>query len=199
MHPNTQENLQHSITTTVEQAPSEQSTTFQSEPEEGTLTQDVAAMSPATVAIDLAKQEALRAKFEDTINNPRFWAKDTRYDTLMSALAVPLFDDRSLHQFYIHAESDMTADAAKKSSAAGVPAVLPTEEEIIAEAWRRWLADETKEVTKSLNKQRREEAKKAGTKFIPVSAEEVHAIVAKAEAELRASENSYAVEPTGDN
>ena len=145
-------------------------------------------LSQAYVVIDKAKQDSLRAKLEETINNPRFWSKVSRYDSLMSAMSVPVFDDRSLHQYYIHSESDLKADAATKSFATGVPAVLPTEEEIKAEAWRRWVADNTKEVTKSLNKQRREDAKKAGIKFVPVPVAEVQAIVAKAETELRASE-----------
>lgn len=147
-------------------------------------------MSEEADAIDEIKQ-ALRDKLEVAINNPRFWAKDIRYETLMNAMNVPLFDDRSLHQFSIHAESYLKSEAATKSFNTGVPAVLPTEEDIIVETWRRWVAEETKEVTKSLNKLRREEAKRTGVKFTPVPIEEVQAIVAKAEADLRASENSY--------
>lgn len=140
-------------------------------------------------SIDQVRKQKLKIKFNETINNPRFWAKESRYDGVMSALVVPVFDDRSLHQYYIHADSDLNAGAAKKSKEDGVPAILPSEEEIKAEAWRRWVASETESVTKALNKKRREEAKQEGRKFIPVPAAEVQVIVAEAEAKLRASEN----------
>ncbi|HJW29341.1 MAG TPA: hypothetical protein VJ508_08805 [Saprospiraceae bacterium] len=143
----------------------------------------------AQITIDEAKKQELERKFQETINNPRFWAKANRYDALMDALVVPAFDDKSLHMYHIHSESDLMADAAKKSIADGLPAVLPTEEEVKAEVWRRWIASETENVTKALNKKRREEAKREGRKFTPVPTEDVKVIVAEAEAKLRAAEN----------
>jgi hypothetical protein len=157
--------------------------------EEMTTTEEVAPTTIAAIAIDDAKKQELERKFQETINNPRFWAKMSRHDALLSALVVPVFDDKSLHMYYIHADSDLNAAAAKKSKADGVPAILPTDEQIKAEAWNRWVAGETENVTKALNKKRREEAKREGRKFIPVPAEEVKAIVAEAEAMLRAAEN----------
>jgi hypothetical protein len=141
------------------------------------------------VVIDQAKKQAMEFRFSETINNPRFWAKESRFETVMSALVVPVFDDRSLQQYYFHSESDLIANAASKSSAGGVPVVMPTVNQIIAEVWRRWVASETECVTKALNKQRRDESKKNGTKFIPVPPGEVLVLVADAEAKLRASEN----------
>ena len=140
-------------------------------------------------SIDPDRKKKLETKFIEAIQNPRFWVKKSRYDAVMSALVVPVFDDRSLHQYYIHAESDLNAEAARKSQEAGVPAILPTEEQVKAEAWRRWIDSESESVTKSLNKKRREEARSEGRKFIPVPDAEVQTIVAESEARLRASEN----------
>jgi len=151
--------------------------------------QDQAQEATTPIPVDGSKRQTLVNAFHAAIANPRFWAKENRYDVLLAACSVPVFDDRSLQMYYIHADSDLNAAAAKKSMADEVPAVLPTEEEIKAEAWRRWVASETESVAKGLNKVRREEAKLEGRKFIQVPAAEVQVIVAESEARLRASEN----------
>jgi uncharacterized protein involved in copper resistance len=150
---------------------------------------NVSTLSAAIVLIDQAKKQALEGKFNETISNPRFWAKDSRYKTLMDNLVIPVFDDRSLQQFFNHATDDLITAAAKKSSSSGLPVVMPTEEEIKVEVWRRCEAGMMEQEIKSLNQKRKAEAKTTGTKHVPVKSEDVKAIVDAELAKLRASEN----------
>ena len=150
---------------------------------------DTPSLAAAYVVIDQAKKQALMAKFEETINNPRFWAKESRYKTLMDNLVIPVFDDRSLQQFFNHATDDLITAAAKKSSSSGLPVVMPTEEEIKAEVWRRCEAGLMEQEIKVLNQRRKAEAKIAGTKHVQVKAEEVKVSVDLELANMRAAEN----------
>lgn len=102
---------------------------------------------------DPARKNALRARFEATIANPRFWAKESRITALEDATLIPVFDDKSLQQFFNHAMADLESEAARKSSKDSLPAVLPTEEEGKAEAWRRYIAQAKKQITKQLKKE----------------------------------------------
>jgi hypothetical protein len=109
-------------------------------------------MTTAAIVIDEAKKQELESKFRETISNPRFWAKEARFDTLMDNLEVPMFDDRSLQQFYIHAMSDLTGEAATLSQKKRVPVVMPTEEEGKAEAWKRYIAKAALTAVKAFKK-----------------------------------------------
>ena len=114
--------------------------------------QPITVTATAAIVIDEAKKQELELKFRETINNPRFWAKEARFDTLMDNLEVPMFDDRSLQQFYIHATDDLYADAARLSQRTKVPAELPTEVECKTEAWKRYIAKQTDIATKAFKK-----------------------------------------------
>lgn len=106
--------------------------------------------------IDLAKKEELQVKFAEAIANPRFWLKETRVKALEDAMAVPVFDDKSLQQFYNHAMDDLNIEAARKSNKEGVPAVLPTEDAGKRLAWERYLAQARKQIIKELKKEGKE-------------------------------------------
>lgn len=152
-------------------------------------TLEVPAMSGAMVGINEVKKQALRDKLEETINNPRFWAKEIRYDSVMSALVVPVFDDKSLQMFYNHAQDDLTTEAAKKSCESGVPVVMPTEDEIKAEVWIRYTGKLIELEKKALTKSRKRDAEDNGTTFVRVTNEDVMPTVEQAVQKLRASEN----------
>ena len=141
------------------------------------------------VVIDPVRKQELEIKFNSTINNPRFWAKENRYKALMDALVIPVFDDRSLQQFYIHSEDDLMAKAAKRSRDDGLPAILPTVVEVMAEAWRRYAEKTMLEEKKALTKKRKDEAKANGTRFVPVTDDDVRGIVTAHVARIREQES----------
>ncbi|TGU71624.1 hypothetical protein E4633_15050 [Geomonas terrae] len=121
------------------------------------VAQEVIVIAPPQSAepagnVDLARQANMKSKFLDTLANPRFWLKESRVKALEDALVVPVFDDKSLQQFFNHAMDDLTTEAAIKSSREGKPAILPTEEEGKAEAWSRFIAQEKRLITKQLKK-----------------------------------------------
>jgi len=115
-------------------------------------TPQVTMTATTAIVINEARKQELESKFHETISNPRFWAKEARFDTLMDNLEVPMFDDRSLQQFYIHAMSDLTGEAAALSHKKKVPVVMPTEEEGKAEAWKRYIAKATLTAVKAFKK-----------------------------------------------
>lgn len=97
-------------------------------------TKQVAMTATAAIVIDEAKKQELVDLFNVSINDPRFWNNDKRVDRLREALKVPVSDDRSYQQCYIHAETSLIAKAAKLSKDSHQPVVMPTEEQIHAEA-----------------------------------------------------------------
>jgi hypothetical protein len=140
---------------------------------------EVASIIERDSGIDTAKRDGLAHRFTMTVNNPRFWAKLSRVQALEDALVIPVFDDKSLQQFYNHAMADLKAEAAEKSSRSGTPAVMPTEGEGKAEAWSRYEA--------KLNATIRKELKKTGAK---VGEDEVNVRVKEAMDKLIDLENA---------
>lgn len=140
------------------------------------------------VTIDPVKKEKLEVLFAETINNPRFLAKESRYTDLIAALTIPVFDDRSLQQFYNHAKDDLTNEAAVRSAKEGLPVVLPTEEEVKAEAWERYTKKQMVIERKALLKERKKESERTGNAPVPVKEEEVKARVKEIVAKLRETE-----------
>lgn len=141
------------------------------------------------VTIDPVKKAKIEVLFTETINNPRFWAKENRYKALMVALVIPVFDDRSLQQFYNHSEDDLMAKAAKSSRDSGLPAILPTEEEIKTEAWSRYTEKIMAEEKKALVKKRKDDAKANGTRYVPVTDDDVRETVTDHVSKLRDQES----------
>jgi len=104
--------------------------------------------APAS-SIDPVKREELTQLFLATLDNPRFWAKDTRVEALKNALVIPVFDDRALQQFFNHAMDDLIAKAALHSSQSGQPAIMPTEEQAKTLAWERYAIKRKKELKRA--------------------------------------------------
>jgi len=88
----------------------------------------------------------LTTLFTEAMTNPDFFTKDSRVVALRNALKVPVSDDRSYHQCYIHANSALIAKAAKLSATTGTPVVMPSEVDIHALAqvnFEKKLAEKT--------------------------------------------------------
>ncbi|NVN90940.1 MAG: hypothetical protein HXX11_10090 [Desulfuromonadales bacterium] len=111
-----------------------QNTDSQAELEEEAADQDPTPDSviPADVVAELT------AIFNATMSNPDFFTKDNRVVVLRNALKVPVSDDRSYQQCYIHAKNTLKSEAADLSFDTGVPAVIPTEEQIHALAQKNF-------------------------------------------------------------
>lgn len=90
------------------------------------------------------KAAALRDALEVAIGNRIFWENPKRYDRALDALKVPVSDDRALQQYYNHARKGLIELACKVAIEKGVVPVMPTEDEILAEAKRRQI-DKQKE------------------------------------------------------
>lgn len=89
------------------------------------------------VSIDPVQKEKLETLFAETINSHRFWANPKRVERLEQALNLPMFDDRSLQQFYISASDELYKEAAKLSAKNGTAAEIPSEEKIRARAMEK--------------------------------------------------------------
>lgn len=80
--------------------------------------------------IDLAKQSELTLRFNDLINNPQYWSNSNRITKLDEALFLPMYDDRSLQQFYNSANDELIKAAMKTAITNNEVPVMPSEEEI---------------------------------------------------------------------
>lgn len=145
--------------------------------------------SPVVGMIDEVRKQAFQVKFNETINNPRFWARPSRVSGLDTALDIPMFEDRSLQQFYNHATDDLINEAAKRSARTGEPVVMPTEEEVIAEVWKRCLEKYIGLERRALTKERRLEADKTGRPIVRVTDTEIRERAEAAVEALRKTEN----------
>ena len=93
--------------------------------------------SDSEIAPDRAR--TLRALFETALRSPRFCGDSTRLDRLEDALKVPVTDNRAYNCCYANAEEFLYAAAAKVSARTGSTVVTPTEVEIHADAYRRYM------------------------------------------------------------
>jgi hypothetical protein len=150
------------------------------------------APSPAHIEVPANYDQGMAQQITDTVAamllNPRFWAKPTRPDDFLAGCSIPVFDDRSLQQFYNHAEDDLTKDAARASQKTNQPVVLPTEDQIKDEVWKRYTKKKLAEVKKALVAERKTEAAKTGTDPVAVTDEEINDRVDEIVAALRKAE-----------
>ena len=106
----------------------------------------------AAVFIDQIRKEALEQKFHEAINNPKFWSNPKRADRLEQALVVPVYDDKSLQQFFISAREELKSKALDYAIEKGVVPVMPTEIEIRALAEEKYDAKQKKDAEKAAKK-----------------------------------------------
>lgn len=115
---------------------------------------------PGPGVIDLEKKRDLDARYNDLINNPRFWENPNRIKALDDALYLPVYDDKSLQMFYNSASDELIkkamALAIKNSS---VP-VMPTEQQICALAEEKHYEKYVAEPKRKAEKEAKKNAKK---------------------------------------
>ncbi len=102
-----------------------------------------------TFVIDPAKKQELEQKFQESINNPRYWENPNRVKRLEEALVLPMFDDRSLQQFFISAKDELLAKEMKSAIAESRVPVMPTEDAIKALAEKKYADKQVAEAEKA--------------------------------------------------
>jgi hypothetical protein len=115
-------------------------------------------------AINLEKKHELEGKFQDLINNPRFWENQNRIKRLEEALVLPVFDDRSMQQFYISAKDDLLAKEMKLAIEDNRPPVMPTEEAVKELAKKKYDDKQKLEQDKAKKAQEKADKKAAALK-----------------------------------
>ena len=126
-------------------------------------TQDIITPAPDTQEeptnglIDQVKKQELEEKFQTLINNPRYWENSNRIKRLEEALVLPVYDDRSMQQFYISAKEELIAAAMKHAITNRCIPVEPTEAEIMTLAEFKY---DEKYVQEPIRKAEREAKKK---------------------------------------
>lgn len=99
--------------------------------------------------IDADCKARIEALFASSISDPRFWSNPKRIERLETALAVPLFDNRSLQQFAISAEDELIKAAMELACKTKSVPVMPTEGEITALAEAKYAAKQQKDAAKA--------------------------------------------------
>jgi hypothetical protein len=102
--------------------------------------------------IDLVKKQYLETLFAETIINPRFWSNPKRPERLELALNIPEYDNRSLQQFAISAEDELTKEAMDFAIANECIPVKPTKEQIRARAEQKYEDKLAKDAVKTAKK-----------------------------------------------
>lgn len=86
------------------------------------------------------------------VNNPRFWENPNRATRLDEVLNLPMFDDRSMQQFFISAREELTAKVLKRAVETQTVPVPVAEEDIIALAQAKSEAKRKKDAAKAAKK-----------------------------------------------
>jgi len=84
-----------------------------------------------TFVIDPAKKLELEEKFNELINNPRYWENPNRISRLETALILPVYDDASMRMFYGSAHDELVLAEYKKAKAEKRTPLDITEEQIM--------------------------------------------------------------------
>ena len=100
--------------------------------------------------------EQLRVAFNAAMLSDIYLGNPKRLERLLEALKIPMSNEKDFNQFLNHAKKNLYAKAAMLAAAERTTVVLPTDEEIAAEAKKRFALKVLKEAQKTAN-----EAKKA--------------------------------------
>jgi hypothetical protein len=99
--------------------------------------------------IDPIKKLELETKFQELINTPRYWENPNRIKRLAEALVLPVYDSRSMQQFFISANDELVAKEMKSAIQESRVPVMPTDDEIKSLAEKKYedkqIADAAKE------------------------------------------------------
>lgn len=96
--------------------------------------------------------DQLRNAFEAAMASEVYMGKAKRLQRLLEALKIPMSNDKDYNQFLNHAKKDLYAEAAQKAAEQNQPVVLPTEDEVRAEAKKRYDAKVQKQAEKAAKK-----------------------------------------------
>lgn len=118
-------------------------------------------MVTAAQSIRTAKEAVLWEAFEKVIKSDVFMSFEDKVDALLDAMSIPISDDKSYNQFYIHSEKDLATKALMDAFTKKEVPVLPTVDEIHAEAKRRYDEKIAKEERKAARRAGREVGKAA--------------------------------------
>jgi len=107
---------------------------------------DQQAVIPAEIVAELT------TLFTATMDNPDFFAKESRVVALRNALKVPMFDDRSMQQFSVSAREELTRLAMDTAIKKQIVPVMPTAEEITVLAKKKFDDKQAKDAAKAAKK-----------------------------------------------
>lgn len=85
-----------------------------------------------------AKTAELQTAFEIAINSNVFMALDEKIKALLDALSIPISDDQSYNQFFIHSQKDLRASAGLAAAQSNKVPIMPTVDQVHIEARKRY-------------------------------------------------------------
>jgi hypothetical protein len=97
-----------------------------------------AEMVAAALANKTAYTAELRAAFDVAINSDVFMSFEEKIDTLLDTLRIPISDDQSYNQFFIHSAKDLEGEVCRDAVKRQIIPVLPTLDQVHAEAKKRY-------------------------------------------------------------
>lgn len=97
-----------------------------------------AEMKASAAANKAARSANLQAAFNVAINSDVFMSFEEKINSLFDTLSIPISDDQSYNQFFIHSTKALESEAGRKSATSGTICILPTLDQIHAEAQRRY-------------------------------------------------------------
>lgn len=95
-------------------------------------------MIAAATTNKAAKTAEIKAAFEAAINSNVFMSFEEKIKSLLDALSIPISDDQSYNQFFIHSSKDLEVLAYRAAVNANTPPAKTTIDQIHAEAKKRY-------------------------------------------------------------
>jgi hypothetical protein len=96
--------------------------------------------------------DQLRLAFDAAMASDIYRGNPKRLERLLEALKIPMSNEKDFNQFLNHAKKELMVKAAMTAANSGTTVVLPTEEEITAEAKKRFALKLQKEAEKAARK-----------------------------------------------
>lgn len=97
-----------------------------------------AEMKASASANKAARSAELQAAFNVAINSDVFMSFEEKIKGLLDVLSIPISDDQSYNQFFIHSDKDLKVAACTDAIGKNAVPVLPTLDQIHAEAQKRY-------------------------------------------------------------
>ena len=97
-----------------------------------------AEMVTTAATIRATKSVELRAAFDAALRSDVFMSFEEKVDGIFDALRIPISDDQSYNQFFIHSKKDLESEAGVAAARAQVIPTMPTLDQVHAEALKRY-------------------------------------------------------------